>query len=374
MFCHSLRSCWNNGNAHFLRGVVSALVALGHRVKVYEPVDSWSAHNLVREEGADMLEAYRTWYPALANVAYDAQTLDLDEATADAQLVLVHEWNAPELVAALGSLRARRRDFRLLFHDTHHRAATAPDEMAAYDLRDYDGVLAFGSVIRDLYLERGWTSQAWTWHEAADAERFRPLLVGGEGGDLVWVGNWGDDERTDELREFLLDPVWHLQLRAKLFGVRYPSWALDTLVARGIGFGGWLPNHGVPEIFSQYRMTVHVPRRPYASQLPGIPTIRVFEALACGIPLVTGPWEDSEHLFRVGTDFLMARNGRQMCELMREVLNDPALGVALAVAGLETVLSRHTCRHRALELVELVQKLDASHKLGPPLERSVAQL
>jgi spore maturation protein CgeB len=40
--------------------------------------------------------------------------------------------------------------------------------------------------------------------------------------------------------------------------------------------------------------------------LPGIPTIRVFEALACGIPLVSAPWDDSEHLFRPGEDFLVA--------------------------------------------------------------------
>jgi spore maturation protein CgeB len=40
--------------------------------------------------------------------------------------------------------------------------------MAAYDLRHYDGVLAFGSIIRDRYLQKGWTQRAWTWHEAAD--------------------------------------------------------------------------------------------------------------------------------------------------------------------------------------------------------------
>ena len=53
------------------------------------------------------------------------------------------------------------------------------------------------------------------------------------------------------------------------------------------------PNAAAPGIFARHLATVHVPRRYYATILPGIPTIRVFEALACGIPLVSAPWDDS---------------------------------------------------------------------------------
>src|SRR5690606_32760082 len=79
-----------------------------------------------------------------------------------------------ELVRRLGALR-RQADFRLLFHDTHHRAVTDRRAMEAFDLRDYDGVLAFGTVIRDLYLANGWARRAWTRHEAADTRVFVPL-------------------------------------------------------------------------------------------------------------------------------------------------------------------------------------------------------
>ena len=98
-------------------------------------------------------------------------------------------------------------------------------------------------------------------------------------------------------------------------------------------------------MFAAHRLTVHVPRRPYVEALPGIPTIRVFEALACGIPLVSAPWEDSEGLFRPG-DFLLARSGKEMCELIGAALNDRRLAAALAARGLETILARHTCAHR----------------------------
>ena len=59
-------------------------------------------------------------------------------------------------------------------------------------------------------------------------------------------------------------------------------------------------------------VTVHIPRQPYVQALPGIPTIRPFEALACGIPLICSPWQDVEGLFTPGTDFLIARHGREM--------------------------------------------------------------
>src|SRR5690606_28136855 len=116
---------------------------------------------------------------------YRLATLDLEQALDGADLVLVHEWNEPELVRRIGELR-RQAEFRLLFHDTHHRAATDRSSMAAYDLRHYDGVLAFGAVIRDLYLANGWARRAWTWHEAADTRVFRPAAPRGREGDLVW--------------------------------------------------------------------------------------------------------------------------------------------------------------------------------------------
>jgi spore maturation protein CgeB len=98
---------------------------------------------------------------------------------------------------------------------------------------------------------------------------------------------------------------------------------------------------------------VHVPRRPYVAALPGIPTIRVFEALACGIPLVSAPWTDAEGLFTPGEDFLVARNGAEMQKHLRAVLHDPELAARLRDQGRRTVLARHTCAHRVDELLKI---------------------
>ena len=357
LFYHSLVSDWNHGNAHFLRGVATELGKLGHEVAVYEPADAWSKINLVAEQGEAPLREFQARYPGLRSTAYDPATLDLDAALEGADLVIVHEWNDHTLVGRLGEHRVRSRDrYRLFFHDTHHRAVTAPAEMAVYDLSHYDGVLAYGNVLRDLYLRNNWTRRAWTWHEAADTNVFYPRKFDKKEGDVVWIGNWGDGERARELREFLVEPVATLGLNAKVYGVRYPKSARVELDEANIHYGGWLANYRAPEVFARYRVTVHVPRGPYVAALPGIPTIRPFEALACGIPLISAPWNDAEGLFTPSQDFLVVHDGDEMRRTLRWVLSDPETADALSAHGLETILERHTCAHRAAELMNIYQE------------------
>jgi spore maturation protein CgeB len=357
LFYHSILSDWNHVNAHFLRGIVSELRIRGLDVEVWEPENGWSLQNLTNEKGEAYVQELIRQFPEWKPNFYQLGKTDFSDILADADLVLVHEWNEPELISHIGKLRASH-NFRLLFHDTHHRSVTAPEEMEKYDLAHYDGVLAFGEVIRDLYLKKKWASQAWTWHEAADNRLFHPHPDQQKKGDLVWIGNWGDNERTEELIEFLIEPVKALGLDATMFGVRYPKKALDLLQDAGIHYGGYLPSNKVPETLSQYRMTVHVPRRPYVQFLPGIPTIRPFEALACGIPLISSTWHDSENLFDVGEDFLMVSDGQQMKEQMEEVLKNKGLCQKLIENGRQKIQNRNSCEQREDELLAIYKKLE----------------
>jgi spore maturation protein CgeB len=176
-------------------------------------------------------------------------------------------------------------------------------------------------------------------------------------GDLVWIGNWGDEERTAELNEFLIEPIRSLGLRARFHGVRYPPEARRTLEGAGIEYGGWLPNYEVPGVFARFDVTVHVPRRPYVTALPGIPTIRPFEALACGIPLVSALWQTTAGLFTPGEDFLFAADGAEMTRQLGRLLDDPALRARLADHGRRTVLRAHTCGHRVDQLLAIVRDM-----------------
>jgi spore maturation protein CgeB len=357
-FTHSLRSCWNHGNAHFVRGVLSELVARGHDVEAFEPEGAWSLSNLLADHGAEAFRAFERAYPELRSTSYPAGT-DVVELVDGADLVIVHEWNEPALVAQVGRVRRRGGRFTLLFHDTHHRAVSAPEAMRAYDLEDYDGVLAFGEAITEIYRRWGWGDRAFTWHEAADIRRFRPPAEEGPRQGLIWIGNWGDGERSDELVEFLLGPAREAGLPLDIHGVRYPDRAKELLRSMGAHYRGWMANAAAPDAFARHMATVHVPRRYYATRLPGIPTIRVFEALACGIPLVSAPWSDSEGLFRVGEDFLMVSNGAEMMRALIRLKRDPELRRSLATNGLETIRKRHTCAHRVDELLAIVARLRA---------------
>src|SRR5262245_46003520 len=190
MFCHSLLSDWKYGAAHFLRGVVSDLLERWHDVKIYEPHDAWNLKTLHAAGGEGSAQRFHEAWPKLKNDRYRFEQLDLDEALDGADLVIAHKWNGQELIRRLGEHRARTRNYRLLFHDTHHCSGSEVNCVAAYGLSNYDGALVFGERIRDLYLSRGWAERAWVWREAADIRIFYPrtMSVGAEGGNSVERG------------------------------------------------------------------------------------------------------------------------------------------------------------------------------------------
>ena len=371
-YTHSLVSDWNHGNAHFLRGIMRELIARGHEALALEPENGWSRTNLIAANGKEALERFSADFPELTSVSYGA-TFNHEAQIHDADVVIVHEWTDPALVARLGAARRQGGRFTLLFHDTHHRAVSEAASISTLPFQDYDAILAFGETLRQRYLRAGWGRNVHTWHEAADVRLFKPRCDIRRSTDIVWVGNWGDDERSAEINEYLVDPVRELGLSATVHGVRYPPTALSALAAASIDYRGWLPNAEVPYAFARHRGTVHIPRRPYVQSLPGIPTIRMFEALACGIPLVSAPWDDAEGLFRAGQDFLFARSGSHMRELLRLVLQDRDLAGALATHGVETIAARHTCGHRVDELFDILAQHGSAQVIDQLKQKEAAQ-
>jgi spore maturation protein CgeB len=371
-YTHSLVSDWNHGNAHFLRGVMRDLMSRGHSVLALEPVESWSRKNLLETQGPAAIERFGQDFPGLTARQYDA-AFNHEAAVDDADVVLVHEWTDPELVARLGRARRDGGRFTLMFHDTHHRAVSAEEDIAALTLQHYDVILAFGETLRQRYLKSGWGRQVVTWHEAADHVLFHPMPEIERERDLIWIGNWGDDERSAEIREFLIEPAGDLRLTGTVHGVRYPEDAVAAVRDAGLEHGGWIANVDAPRAFARHRVTMHIPRRPYVEALPGIPTIRMFEALACGIPLVSAPWEDAENLFRPGTDFLFARDGEDMRHLLTDILTDRSLAKDLERHGLETILARHTCAHRVDELLAVLATHGSERVLEQLAAREAAQ-
>jgi spore maturation protein CgeB len=358
MFLHSLTSDWNNGNAHFLRGLARALVAMGHCVVCWQEHDGWSQQNLIQSEGERgraSLAQFSATYPELTIREHAGDREVLADALKNSDVAIVHEWNSPELVQSLLDA-AKRADCRMLFHDTHHRASSSPEQICRMQIRAFDGVLAFGEALRRIYVDQFHVRRAWTFHEAADTTVFFPADVQ-KTTDVIWVGNWGDEERTRELYEYLVAPAGLLADASwVVHGVRYPPDGRRALRDAGIHYVGYLANLDAVAAYRRAKVTLHIPRQQYGRAMQGIPTIRVFETLALGIPLVSAPWADTEDLFRPG-DYWKVRDTRETVEALQRLLGDPRAAEAQAQQGFETVLQRHTCRHRAEQLTSICEEI-----------------
>src|SRR5690349_12108567 len=156
IFAHSWYSDWNHGNAHFLRGLARELISLGHEVRCYEEEGGWSFSNLKQQENGRAhaaIERFQRAFPQLNVRFYKAGGSFRAFAESELQgadIVLVHEWTPVEVANTILSLK-KKLGFRILFHDTHHRAYTNPAEILKIDLPHFDGVLAFGEAIRRIY-------------------------------------------------------------------------------------------------------------------------------------------------------------------------------------------------------------------------------
>jgi spore maturation protein CgeB len=142
-----------------------------------------------------------------------------------------------------------------------------------------------------------------------------------------------------------------------VYGVRYP----ESVTARfrnglDISYRGWLPNVEVPSVYSAAKVVLHVPRRQYVELLPGTPTIRVFEALATGACLISLPWPDTDRLFTERQDYVVAHSPDEMRELIAWLCADDTARESFGRHGRETILERHTCGHRADQLLELLSQ------------------
>ncbi len=265
--------------------------AAATRSTAYEPAGAWSlAEPAARTTARPASTPSARPIPELA-LARLRPDFDLDRGAATAPTSSSSTSGTSRRSSRRSAAPAARGGrFTLLFHDTHHRAVSDPEAIRAFDLDGYDGVLAFGETLAaglpplglgraGLRLARGRR------HAPLPPARREPQPRAG----LVWIGNWGDGERTERARELPAGArPQTLGLPLDIHGVRYPDEALDdarAATARAIAAGCRTPRR--PEVFARHLATVHVPRRFYVDALPGIPTIRVFEALACGIPLVS---------------------------------------------------------------------------------------
>lgn len=356
LFYHSVISDWNHGNAHFLRGLMRSLQKLGHQVTCYEPRNAWAVENLLRA-APDAIQQFEARFPDLRYERYDLRR-DMEpwlrERLAGADVAIVHEWNEPWLVNLIARL-CHKLGVRPVFHDTHYRVVLDEAYRTEAGLEQYETILAFSPSVAERFRDLGFDN-VYVVHEAADTTVFFPRDLP-KRDDVVFVGNYGDGDRNEELEQFVFKVRQRLPgLRYAVYGVRYPNAVLARFRnGLDVDYRGWAPNAAVPEIYSQARVVLHVPRRQYVQMLPGTPTIRVFEALASGACLVSLPWPDTDNLFTAGQDYAVASTPAEMHDLLAHLTRDDAARQRYGSQGRETILARHTCDHRAQQILEILQ-------------------
>jgi spore maturation protein CgeB len=363
LFHRSFSSHSDQGNVHFLRGVARTLARRGHAVVVFEAASRWCERDAVRNDEAYAFADTAALASSVRVRPYHLPTLDLDRALDGANVVIAHAWNDADLIARLGAQRRAGGRFQLLFHDTHHRVVTEPDDADGFELEPFDAILAGGEILRQAYLKRGWGRRVVTWHEAVDTALFAPQPAVDHETDLIWIGNWSDGAYDREFNRYLVQPVSTLGLRARLHGVGASRH--EQLRDHAISFADCPPDHRTPTTLARARAMVDIPHPSRRRALPGVPTTNMFEALACGVPLISAPWRDTESLFHAGSHLIVA-NGEEATAAMMLLMDDRDLAADMASVGLCSIQARHTCEHRVDALLTLLASLTAAEARRPP--------
>jgi spore maturation protein CgeB len=339
----SITSSWGNGHATNYRGLVRALRGRGHEVRFLERDMPWyAAHR--DEAGAGEL------YGSLD----DLRERFTDVAGA-ADLVLLGSY-VPEGPAVAEWLFDTARGV-IAFYDID-----TPVTLAKLEAGD-EGYLAAELVHRfDLYLsftggptldrlERDWgASRARAFYCLVDPSRYRPQAQTPRH-DLGYLGTYSAD-RQPALERLLLEPARRLpQLRFAVAGPDYPP-ELDW--PPNVQRIDHLPPAEHPRFYAQQRFTLNVTRADMV-RAGWSPSVRLFEAAACAVPVISDPWDGLDAFFEPEREVLVAQSSNDVEGYLKDLPEEERR--AIGGRARRRVLAEHTADHRAAELERHVAEL-----------------
>lgn len=357
IFGLAVSSSWGNGHATLWRGLINALARRGHQVVFFEhDVEYYAAHRDLHELPAGRLVLYDAWDDVLPIARRELADADVGMVTSYCYDAIA----ACDLVLASGV--ALRTFYDL---DTPVTLARLHDgERVPYvpesGLGGFDLVLSYtgGAALDELQRRLGAARVAPLYgHVDPDVHRPAPR-VGDYAADLSYLGTYAED-RQRALELLFVAPARRLPLRRFVIGgAQYPS---SFPWSDNIYFKRHLPPSEHPAFFSSSRLTLNVTRRAMAD-MGYCPSGRLFEAAACGAPVLSDAWEGLEEFFVPGEEILVARDtGDAIAAIER---SDAELA-AIARAARERTLAEHTADHRAAQLEAL---LDSAYREPPTVE------
>jgi spore maturation protein CgeB len=363
VFGLTISSSWGNGHATLWRGLCQALARHGHRVVFFEKdVPYYAANRDVFEIPNGDLILYDTW----DSIRHRAKA---ELTGADAAMVTSY---CPDGLEATNLVLDTPGIVRT-FYDLDTPVTFAKlqtKEPLSYigprGLGEFDLVLSYtgGGALEKLQAELGACRVA-PLYGHVDPEVHRPVEpIAHYGSDLSYLGTYASD-RQEALQRFFIDPAERRpEQRFLIGGAQYPA---DFPWQPNIHFVRHLPPGEHPAFFSSSRLTLNVTRQAMA-QMGWCPSGRLFEASACGVPVLSDDWEGLDNFFEPGKEILIARTTDDAVAALD--LTDAELS-RIARASRERTMAEHTSEHRARELEAMLASISSP---SPLTGRSTAMM
>jgi spore maturation protein CgeB len=353
VFGLTVSSSWGNGHATLWRGLWRALAERGHSLVFFErDVPYYAEHRDVTHLAGGELVLYDDWHGIASRAAREVRGGDA---------VIVTSY-CPDGLAATELLTEASGGAVNVFYDMDTpvtleavRAGLPVPYIGPRGLRDFDLVLSYtgGPALDDLRTLLG-AVRVDTLYGHVDPLVHRPApVLDVYRADLSYMGTYAAD-RQAALETLFIEPARRLPHRTFLVGgAQYPA---DFPWTANVRFVRHLPPAEHPAFFSSSRLTLSVTRRAMAEN-GHCPSGRLFEAAACGTPVVSDWWPGLEDFFEPDREILVARTTQDV----EQALALPDAEVArIAKAARERVLAEHTSAHRARELEVLLEHATAS--------------
>ena len=352
IFGLAISSSWGNGHATLWRALAGALVRRGHHVTFLErDVSYYAAHRDVTALPGGELIIYRDWPEVLPRVR---------RLVADADVGMVTSY-CPDALAATELLLDSPAPVRAFYDlDTpvtlaELQAGRAVGYLGPRGLRDFDLVLSYtgGAALDGLRGELGARHVVPLYGSVDPAVHFPVAPVPAYAADLSYLGTYASDRQAGVEQLFVAAARRLPERRFLLAGAQYPDdfpWTANTHFRPHVA----PPDH--PAFYSSSRLTLNVTRRAMAD-LGYCPSGRLFEAAACGVPMLSDWWAGLDRFFTPGEEILVARDTDGAVEAVQA--GDGALR-ALARRARERTLDEHTADNRAAELERALEEAGGS--------------
>lgn len=342
----SISSSWGNGHATTYRALVRALADLGHDVLFLERDVPWYRENrdCNRPEGCRL-----GLYTSLAELR---DRWGAEVRSADAVMVGSY---VPQGCAVARWVQQIATGVTL-FYDidtpvTLSKLERGDEEYLSRDLiPGFEVYLSFtgGPILERLEREFG-ARRALPLYCSVDVDLYRPKPQKQPVWDLGYLGTYSDDRRP-KLERLLVEPARRDPER--LFAVAGPGHPVDEW-PENVAHRAHLPPGEHADFYNRQRFTLNLTRDDMV-RAGFSPSVRLFEAAACGTPIISDPWPGLETLFEPGEEILLATCTEQVLEYLRDLDDDARRRVGRR--GRERVLAGHTARHRAVELVHAIHR------------------